>query len=59
MRDVMERLAISRAYAYELVTTGQLPCVRLGRALRVKESDLIAFIEHLRAAGAGGNGVAA
>lgn len=41
---VMERLALSRAKTYELLASGQLPSVTVGRARRVRESDLDAMV---------------
>ena len=43
--DVANTLNVSRSFAYELLETGQLPTVRMGRALRVRVQDLEAFIE--------------
>ena len=37
---VAERLSLSRAKTYELLASGQLPSVVVGRARRVRESDL-------------------
>ena len=37
---VAERLSLSRAKTYELLASGQLPSVTVGRARRVRESDL-------------------
>jgi excisionase family DNA binding protein len=33
--DAAERLSISRTKAYELVSAGQLPTVRIGRSVRI------------------------
>lgn len=41
---VRSRLQCSRAMAYGLISGGALPSVRIGRALRVSEDDLAAFI---------------
>ena len=42
--EVAERLAISKAFAYQLMRTGSLPVLRLGRSIRVREQDLEQFI---------------
>lgn len=45
--QVAERLRISRALAYRLMQTGEIPTVRFSRTVRVSEADLEAFIlEH-------------
>lgn len=41
---VAERLGISVALAYRLMQQGQLPAVRINRAVRVRAEDLEAFI---------------
>jgi excisionase family DNA binding protein len=38
--EVAEILNISRAFVYQLMQTGELPTVRLGRSVRVRPSDL-------------------
>jgi len=43
--DVAELLNISLAYAYRLTQSGQIPTVRLGRAVRIRYQDLLTFIE--------------
>jgi excisionase family DNA binding protein len=42
--EVAERLNCSRAFAYRLMRQGEIPTVRLGRAVRVRIQDLEAFI---------------
>jgi excisionase family DNA binding protein len=44
-QDVAQRLKISRAMAYRLITLGELPSVRIGRIVRVREADLDEFIQ--------------
>jgi excisionase family DNA binding protein len=44
-QDVAQRLKISRAMAYKLLTLGELPTVRIGRIVRVREADLEAYIQ--------------
>ena len=41
-------LSISRSTVYELVASGQLESVRIGRARRVPRAALDAFVEGLR-----------
>jgi excisionase family DNA binding protein len=43
--DAAKCLAVSSNTVYNLRRTGQLPCVRLGRAVRYALSDLLAWIE--------------
>jgi excisionase family DNA binding protein len=38
--EVALRLNISRAFVYQLMQTGELPTVHLGRSVRVRPSDL-------------------
>ena len=40
-------LAIGRSKTYELVQSGELPSVKIGRATRVPMSSLKAFADHL------------
>lgn len=42
--DIAERLKISRSMAYKLICTGELPCVRIGRSVRIRLEDLEKFI---------------
>jgi excisionase family DNA binding protein len=43
-KDVAQILRISKALAYRLVTDGQLPAVRFGRTVRIRQEDLQAFV---------------
>ena len=43
--EVAEVVGISRAHAYELIRTRQLPSVRLGRRLVVPRKALESFLE--------------
>ena len=38
-------LAISPRKLWEMTNCGEIPCVRLGRAVRYDHRDLVAFIE--------------
>ena len=43
--DVARHLKISRALSYRLIADGKLSGIRFGRTVRVREQDLIAFIQ--------------
>jgi excisionase family DNA binding protein len=45
VRDVAERLRISRSFAYELIAAGRLPSIRLGRRVLVPATKLDEFID--------------
>jgi excisionase family DNA binding protein len=42
--EVAQILDVSNAFAYRLMATGQIPIVKLGRSVRVRQEDLEAFI---------------
>lgn len=42
--QVAQQLNISRALAYRLMQTGEIPSVRFNRSVRVRPSDLDAYI---------------
>jgi excisionase family DNA binding protein len=42
--DVASLLNISRSFAYQLLQTGVIPVVRIGKACRVRSQDLDAYI---------------
>jgi excisionase family DNA binding protein len=42
--DVARILNVSRSMAYQLIQRGEVPSVRLGRAVRVRPQDLANFI---------------
>ena len=44
MKRVASILDVSDSFAYKLGREGQLPVVRVGRSVRVRESDLVQFI---------------
>jgi excisionase family DNA binding protein len=46
--EVQRMLKISRGRAYELLSTGQIPDVRIGKLLRVRGADLEAYLESCR-----------
>jgi excisionase family DNA binding protein len=43
--EVGQLLAVSRAFAYELVARGELPVIRLGRRIVVPKAALMEFLE--------------
>jgi excisionase family DNA binding protein len=43
--EISSILKISRALAYRLIAQGQIPSVRFGRTVRVKQADLERFLE--------------
>jgi excisionase family DNA binding protein len=40
MKEVQELLGIGKTKAYELVTTGEIPAVRIGRCVRISRKEL-------------------
>jgi excisionase family DNA binding protein len=42
--DVANILQVSKSFAYQLIRCGDIPSVRLGRAVRVRLQDLERFI---------------
>jgi len=59
--EVAALLNVSRSFVYKLIDYGNLPCVRIRRALRVRPEALQAFIEKnsttIHVQGAGGDQV--
>jgi excisionase family DNA binding protein len=51
IEEVARQLAVSRSMAWKLIAAGELRAVRIGRAVRVRPTDLEAFLG--RAAGEG------
>jgi excisionase family DNA binding protein len=43
--DVAGILQVSKSFAYQLIRCGDIPSIRLGRAVRVRPEDLQRFIE--------------
>ena len=43
--EVASLLSISRSFAYQLLQTGTIPVVRIGKACRVRPQDLETYIE--------------
>jgi excisionase family DNA binding protein len=48
--EVAFYLSLSRSKTYELVRAGHLPSVKVDGVRRVRGSDVVAFVETLRAA---------
>jgi excisionase family DNA binding protein len=46
--DVAKRLNISRSLAYQLLQRGDIPCVKIGKLVRICESDLQEYILRCR-----------
>jgi excisionase family DNA binding protein len=40
LKDVQHLLGIGRTKAYELVTSGELPAIKIGRCIRVNRKEL-------------------
>ncbi len=47
-KDVASILQVSRSNAYLLMKRGEIPTIRVGRAVRVRSSDLEEFIKQSR-----------
>jgi excisionase family DNA binding protein len=46
VNEASKFLGVTAVYLYQLVRKGEIPVVRVGsRAIRIKESDLLAWIE--------------
>ena len=45
--DAARVLSIGRSTLYELIADGRIEVVHIGRSVRVKASDLVAFVEGL------------
>ncbi len=43
--EVADQLRVSTMTVYRLIRRGDLPAVRVGRNYRVREQDLVAFLE--------------
>ena len=51
VNEALETLKLSRTEFYRQVNLGRIPLVKIGRASRVKQSDVQAFIETLSTKG--------
>ncbi len=45
--EIMERTGLSKASVYRVINAGQLKTVKIGRSVRVTESELSRYIEAL------------
>jgi excisionase family DNA binding protein len=48
LKDVQQMLGIGRTKAYELVASGELPAVRIGRCIRVNRRELEGWLQTQR-----------
>lgn len=44
IEDIADRLAVSRSMAWKIIALGELRSLRIGRAVRVRQVDLEAYI---------------
>lgn len=44
--EVAEVLNVSRAFAYKLMRQGEIPSIRIGRSVRVRQQDLFTYIDN-------------
>jgi len=44
-KEVARQLNISKAMVYRLMQRGEIRCVRIGTAVRVRPSDLVTYIQ--------------
>lgn len=47
--ECMETLGLGRSKVYELVTSGELRAIRIGRAVRIPASEVERFVAKLQA----------
>ena len=45
LNELQEILGIGRTKAYDLVTSGDLPAVHIGRIIRISKQDLTVWLE--------------
>ena len=48
LKNVQQLLGIGRTKAYELVVTGELPAVKIGRCIRINRRELDAWLHRQR-----------
>jgi excisionase family DNA binding protein len=48
LKDVQQLLGIGRTKAYQLVGTGELPAVRIGRCIRINRRELDEWLHRQR-----------
>ncbi len=49
VEDLARELRISRALAYRLIQQREIPSYRIGRCVRVKERDVMRYLESRKA----------
>ena len=54
VEHVMERLCLGRSSVFGLISSGELPSVKIGRRRLVSESALVKFIDSLEASSVAG-----
>lgn len=54
-REVAEAMRVSTMTVYRLIKSGELPAIRVGRHLRIRRRDLLAYLD-ARVVGADGEG---
>ena len=42
--EVAQALGISKSFAYQLIRQGEIPSLRMGKAVRIRPSDLEAYV---------------
>lgn len=45
IKDVRKMLKIGRALAYELVRSGKIPSMKIGRSFRIQKSKVIEYLQ--------------
>jgi excisionase family DNA binding protein len=48
IKEVQEILAIGRTKAWQLVASGEIPAIRIGRSVRISRRDLDAWLRQQR-----------
>ncbi|MFB6820313.1 helix-turn-helix domain-containing protein [Streptomyces virginiae] len=48
VKDAVALLRLGRSTIYELMASGELPFIKLGRARRIKRVDIDAFVDQLQ-----------
>ena len=49
LTQVMDRTGLSKASIYRVINAGQLKTVKIGRSVRISESELSRYIDALQA----------
>lgn len=44
VKELIEMLNISKTYAYELLQTGAIPSIKVGKSYRIFKADLISYL---------------